>query len=125
MKTFSVSAALVTMGSLGLLASGCIYDDEAPRQLSPDSTPYTPSTPDRSASGTADSVGAPTGVSPSTMLVEVDADQTMNAVGGEGVGVFVEYRRGGHWHIWWTCDTKQSAQICDFSVSAAAASGNV
>ena len=63
--------------------------------------------------------------SPSPMLVEIDADQTMTAVGGEGVGVFIEYFKGGHWHVWWTCDTAQTRQSCDFSVSAAAASGNV
>ena len=59
------------------------------------------------------------------MLVEIDTDQTMTAVGGEGVGVFIEYAKGGHWHVWWTCDTAQTRQSCDFSVSAAAASGNV
>lgn len=59
------------------------------------------------------------------MLVEVDADQTMDAVGGEGVGVFVEYARGGHWHVWWTCDTTRTNQSCEFSVGAAAASGTV
>ena len=41
------------------------------------------------------------------------------------MGVFVEYGKGGHWHVWWTCDTKQTHQSCDFSVSARAASGNV
>lgn len=59
------------------------------------------------------------------MLVEVDTDQTMSAVGGEGVGVFIEYAAGGHWHLWWTCDTAQTRQSCDFSVSATAASGNI
>jgi hypothetical protein len=102
--------------------SACVYDNDPPRQLTPDA-PYQPA-PSGSATGGTDAYGA-TAPSPSTMLVEVDADQTMNAVGGQGVGVFVEYRRGGHWHVWWTCDTKQSGQTCDFSVSATAASGNV
>ena len=57
------------------------------------------------------------------MLVEVDTDQTMTATGGDGVGVFIEYFKGGHWHVWWTCDTAQTRQSCDFAVGAAAASG--
>jgi hypothetical protein len=57
------------------------------------------------------------------MLVEIDTDQTMTAAGGEGVGVFIEYAKGGHWHVWWTCDTKQTKQSCDFAVSASAVSG--
>jgi hypothetical protein len=57
------------------------------------------------------------------MLVEVDTDQTMDAVGGEGVGVFVEYGKGGHWHLWWSCDTNKTAQGCDFKVTAVANSG--
>ncbi|HVJ93324.1 MAG TPA: hypothetical protein VM580_26165 [Labilithrix sp.] len=65
----------------------------------------------------------PSGVAP--MLVEVDTDQTMSAEGGQGVGVFVEYASGGHWHLWWTCDTLQTQQSCDFVVSAVAASGNL
>jgi hypothetical protein len=59
------------------------------------------------------------------MLVEVDTDQTMTAVGGDGVGVFIEYAKGGHWHVWWTCDTTRTQQSCEFSVSAAATSGNI
>jgi hypothetical protein len=59
------------------------------------------------------------------MLVEIDTDQTMDAVGGDGVGVFIEYSKGGHWHVWWTCDTTQTRQSCDFSVSATAASGTI
>lgn len=56
------------------------------------------------------------------MLVEVDPDQTMDAAPGEGVGVFVEYGTGGHWSVWWTCDTNLTRQRCDFNVSVTAAS---
>lgn len=59
------------------------------------------------------------------MLVEIDTDQTMTAVGGDGVGVFIEYAKGGRWHVWWTCDTARTQQACEFSVSAAATSGNI
>ena len=59
------------------------------------------------------------------MLVEVDSNQTMAAQPGEGVGVFVEYAKGGHWHVWWTCDTNKTSQSCDFAVSISAATGNL
>ncbi len=48
--------------------------------------------------------------------VVVDADMTMNAVGGAGVGVFVEYKKGGFWRIALSCDTAQSTQACAFKV---------
>lgn len=108
------SAALVALGSVA-----CVYENEPPRRLSgagdpPPSASAAPTNPP--PSGTA----PPTNGSPSPMLVEVDTDQTMEAIGGEGVGVFVEYRSGGHWHLWWTCDSKLSEESCDFSVKATA-----
>lgn len=119
----AVSLLVVTL-SAGLTA--CVYENEAPRRLAPEPKPYSPdpaptagdpgSTPPPATSGNA---------SPSPMLVEIDSDQTMTAVGGEGVGVFIEYFKGGHWRLWWTCDTAQTRQSCDFNVSAAAASGNI
>lgn len=51
------------------------------------------------------------------LLVEIDTDKTMEAVGGEGVGIFVEYKSGGHWRIWWTCDSAKTQQECDFNVT--------
>ena len=115
------SASLLVIGLALSGLGGCVYDNEPPRRLTPE--PYS-SDP---GSGT-DSNGDPaptTPGSPSPMLVEVDTDQTMDAVGGEGVGVFIEYAKGGHWHLWWTCDTAQTRQSCDFSVSATAASGTI
>jgi hypothetical protein len=52
------------------------------------------------------------------MLVVVDTDRVMNANPGDGVGVFTEYRSGGHWRIWWTCDTNKTSQSCAFDVTA-------
>jgi hypothetical protein len=125
----SVVRSVFTLIALASLVGACVYEDEPPRQLTKDPKPYTP---DPAPSGSAPDPNAPptspaptTPSSPSPMLVEVDSDQTMNAVGGDGVGVFVEYKRGGHWHLWWTCDTNQTKQACDFTVSAAVASGNV
>lgn len=121
----AVSLLVVTLAATSITA--CVYENEAPRRLGPEPTPYSPD-PAPASPGDDTSDPAPTtpgNSSPSPMLVEVDADQTMTAVGGEGVGVFIEYGKGGHWHVWWTCDTAQTRQSCDFSVSAAAASGNI
>ncbi len=72
--------------------------------------------------------GSGTSSNASPILVDVDADKTMNARPGEGVGVFVEYASGGHWHVWWTCDTNvnpQGALTCDFVVSASVTQGAI
>lgn len=51
------------------------------------------------------------------VTVVVDTGQQMNNTpGGEGLGVFVTYSAGGHWHVWWTCDTNLSGLSCDFDV---------
>ena len=62
------------------------------------------------------------------MVVEIDPDKTMNATGGDGVGVFIEYKSGptnGTWHVWWTCDTLRTHQSCTFNVRAALATGAI
>jgi hypothetical protein len=71
------------------------------------------------AGGTGSSSGSGGGT-PATkpMLVLVDTDRVMNANPGDGVGVFTEYRSGGHWRIWWTCDTNKTSQSCSFAVTA-------
>ena len=58
------------------------------------------------------------------ITVVVDTNQTMTAVGGDGVGVFVEYKSGGHWAVWWTCDTTRSKLGCTFTITGTAA-GNL
>jgi hypothetical protein len=66
-----------------------------------------------------------TGASPKPMLVDVDPDKTMTAEPGQGVGVFTEYVTGGHWHVWWTCDTSRTNATCSFAVSVSVASGAI
>lgn len=56
---------------------------------------------------------------PDPMLVVIDTDQTMEAVPGDGVGIFVEYSSGGDWLLWTTCDTNTSGLPCAFDVFAA------
>lgn len=83
-------------------ASGCIeYDDGPHRQY-------------------VDTPSSPTPPSPTAATVLVDTDKTMTAIGGQGVGVFVEYRSGGDWHVWWTCDTQKSSRSCNFAVTIGA-----
>ncbi len=50
--------------------------------------------------------------------VAIQSDQALSANPGEGVGIFVEYRSGGQWHIWTTCDTFTSKAVCSFDIFA-------
>jgi hypothetical protein len=45
-----------------------------------------------------------------------------NVVGGDGVGVFVEYQAGGYWHVRWTCDSTHSRDVCKYHLQASAKS---
>jgi hypothetical protein len=51
-----------------------------------------------------------------TMKVAIDADKTMTTEPGEGVGLFIEYATGGHWHVYTACDTNLSSFACAFDV---------
>src|SRR3974377_2212599 len=68
--------------------------------------------------GTSGGNGAP---SPQPMLVDVDTNPTLNAAPGPGVGVFTEYAAGGHWHVWWSCDTSVTGFGCSFDVNVSTA----
>jgi hypothetical protein len=63
--------------------------------------------------------------SPQPLLVDVDPNQTMSANPGDGVGVFVEYKSGGHWHVWWTCDSNKTGQTCSFDNTVTVATGTI
>lgn len=109
----------------------CIYEDKPPRRLdgADDRDDYEDDTSGSSGSSGSGGGSTGTGTVPPTstapMLVEVDTDETMTADPGQGVGVFVEYKAGGHWHLWWTCDTARTRQGCEFAVSASLASGSI
>lgn len=62
-------------------------------------------------------------ISASPLLVDVDANRVMTPAPGSLVGVFSGYRTGGHWHIWWTCDTYQTGYPCSFDVSITVTTG--
>ena len=57
------------------------------------------------------------------MVVKVDPDQTLVAAPGNGVGVFTEYRTGGHWHVWWSCDTQITGLPCGYRVAVSVSNG--
>jgi hypothetical protein len=59
------------------------------------------------------------------MLVDIDTDEQMNASPGQGVGVFIEYYAGGHWRVWWTCDTAITSKTCAFEIGITAGSGEI
>lgn len=63
------------------------------------------------------------GVQP--MLVEVETGKTLTASPGKGVGVFLQYAAGGHWTMWWTCDSELSGAPCSFRVSATTRRGEI
>jgi hypothetical protein len=60
------------------------------------------------------------------MLVRVQSGKTLKAGAGDGVGVFVLYASGGHWTIWWTCDTDQSpSHTCAYDIQAKTLGGDI
>jgi hypothetical protein len=78
-----------------------------------------------SSSGGSSGTTSSSGGNKQPMLVDVDPNQTLSANPGDGVGVFIEYKTGGHWRVWWTCDTNQTALSCDFDVKASVATGSI
>ncbi len=64
-------------------------------------------------------------VGSTTLLATVDPNVTMNATPGQGVGIFTQYDTGGHWHIWWTCDTAITNELCAVHVKVTVATGAI
>lgn len=98
--------------ALSLTLPACVVEHDTHYVHDNDPTPYP--TP-----------GTGTGTTPATtvpMLVEVDTGQVLNATGGDGVGVFIEYAAGGKWHVWWTCDSNRTNLTCPFDIIVRAAS---
>lgn len=109
--------------------AGCVLEDAPPRRLSGESSSGSsgyvapPPSSGSSSGGSSSSSSGGTAIAP--MLVVVDTDQTLTAAPGEGVGVFIEYAAGGHWTIWWTCDTNITGQSCNMLVDASIESGDI
>jgi hypothetical protein len=104
----------VTVGlALAGFVVGCAADSSPPYASASGGGP-TPSAPAPSSSGATQ-----------PMLVDVDPNQTMTAKPGDGVGVFTEYQTGGHWKVWWTCDTNTTRLSCNFDIRVIVASGAI
>jgi hypothetical protein len=86
-----------------------------------------PSESSGSSSGVAYSTGSGSsssgGSSGQPLLVVVDTGQTLTASPGQGVGVFTEYHAGGHWRVWWTCDTAVTSLPCSFRIDITPGTG--
>jgi hypothetical protein len=84
------------------------------------------STTTTSDAGVITGDGAP---STEVMLAKIDPNASMTQMPGQGVGVFAQYDTtsdadpGGHWYIWWTCDTSLSGESCPFTITATVAHG--
>jgi hypothetical protein len=76
-----------------------------------------------SSGGGSSSSGA--GATQQPDLAIVQTDQTMTASPGQGVGVFVQYQAGGHWNVWWTCDTYKTSLNCNFDVNVTVQAGTI
>jgi hypothetical protein len=100
-------SAVLTLGmTVGLAGSGCIIiDDDRHDDEWEDDDGWVPPPDD----GTNPPPSDP-------MLVTIDADKTISAEPGEGVGLFVEYAAGGTWRLWTSCDTNYSNVACAFDV---------
>lgn len=75
--------------------------------------------------GGPSSSGTPAGTNVTPLLVDVDTGKTMTATPGDGVGIFVEYRAGGKWHVYWTCDTNKTGLGCQFNIQVASVTGSL
>lgn len=129
-KLSSISSSYMTaIGATAFALSlvACVIDDTDYRRSHSD-PPSSVSEGPPVGSGTVSAAPAPsdtTTTSLAPLLVVLDTDQVMNADPGQGVGIFTEYFTGGKWHVWWTCDTTLSKQVCDVSLSATVASGTI
>ncbi len=75
------------------------------------------------ASSSSSSGTDPTQQQPDLAIVQTN--QTMSASPGQGVGVFVQYQAGGHWNVWWTCDTYKTSLDCSFAVNVTIQTGSI
>ncbi len=116
--------SLFGVAVLAQLTAACVVRSDPPpsRDYGPSGTGGTSG----GGGGGATSSGGPSSATP--ILVDIDTDKTMNAKPGDGVGVFTEYSSGGHWHVWWTCDTNVNTSgplTCDFAIRVNVAQGTI
>jgi hypothetical protein len=96
----------LTVGAAGAMSTGCFFVDDGGGHHG-DMPPDT-STPGDTGNQNPDNL----------TQVAIQPDQALSAGPGEGVGIFVEYRSDGKWHLWTTCDTFTSKAVCSFNIFA-------
>jgi hypothetical protein len=104
---------LATSVALGSALTGCFIIQEDRHSSSP---------PDDTAVDPPPAVEPPAQQEPKQVAIEPDKALQWDA--GEGVGMFVEYTSGGHWHVWASCDTNVSFEVCNFEAFVTVASGD-
>jgi hypothetical protein len=110
---FGTWLKLVAVSAVAIGTVACVIDSDPPhRGYNKGYTNYPPS----SSSSPAPSGSSSSTARPAAILVPIDTDKTMDADPGEGVGIFTEYKAGGHWHVWLSCDTNQTQKVCPFDV---------
>lgn len=98
---FLKSVALVTLACASVASIGCVLTD-----------------------GNGGGDVNPPDTNPPPVAIQqmpIDADATLQAKPGDGVGVFVEYTTGGHWRVFTACDVNQPTNPgvpCAFDVLA-------
>jgi hypothetical protein len=60
---------------------------------------------------------SPSGACPTASTLPIDTGATISHTAGVDAGYYAAYTAGGLWHLEWTCDTKLSAQGCNFTGS--------
>lgn len=124
-------SSLLRVAALALiapLAVACVVESDPHDHRGPSTVTTTSGGPvgSGSGSGSGTATGSDGAPSATPILVDIETNQTMNAAPGQGVGVFTEYTAGGHWHVWWTCDSNLNPQsVCPFDVKISVASGAI
>lgn len=120
MKTLAGRGVVGVVAAAGIFGCGlvaCVTDYEAPPGPGTgEATWFADAGEDTGSFGD----GAP---SASPELAKLDTNASMTQTPGQGVGVFAQYDSGGHWYVWWTCDTNISHDACAFSIQATVAGG--
>ena len=107
----SHASSIFISTAIALFVSGCLVEP-APTHRGPSPSPDVSGTP-------APSSTAPPPVSPPPRIA-LDSGRTLSADPGAGAGIFITYQSGGHWSLYWTCDTNASGNACAFDVSVSA-----
>ena len=103
LRPLLLTSLLATTACLGAASSGCVItsnDRGGDVYVPPGGQPPEPTEPH---------------------VVTIDADATLQVKPGEGVGVFVEYKTGGHWNVYTSCDFNTPANpgvSCGFDIFA-------